>query len=69
MEILGVAIPTVTWYTGDPTYDTVLAAAFAMVALIFLTAPFVDAPYGRFGSAKWGPQVRWDMGVRVCAPT
>jgi 3-oxo-5-alpha-steroid 4-dehydrogenase 1 len=52
-----------TWYTGDPTYDTVLTLAFALVALVFIGAAFVKSPYGRFASDKWGinlsPRVGW----------
>jgi len=52
-----------TWYTGDPTYDTVLAAAFALVVLVFLGAAVVKSPYGRFASNRWGinlsPRVGW----------
>lgn len=52
-----------TWYTGDPTYDTVLAAALAFAALVAVTAPFVPSPYGRFASDRFGvaldPRLGW----------
>jgi 3-oxo-5-alpha-steroid 4-dehydrogenase 1 len=52
-----------TWYTGDPTYDTVLAAAFGLAALVALASPFVASPYGRFASDRWGfavdPRLGW----------
>jgi 3-oxo-5-alpha-steroid 4-dehydrogenase 1 len=52
-----------TWYTGDPTYDTVLAAALGFAGLVALTAPFVPTPYGRFASERFGlaldPRIGW----------
>jgi len=52
-----------TWYTGDPTYDTVLTLAFAFVVLVFIGAAFMKSPYGRFASDKWGinlsPRLGW----------
>jgi 3-oxo-5-alpha-steroid 4-dehydrogenase 1 len=52
-----------TWYTGDPTYDTVLLAAFGLVVLVAVVAPFVASPYGRFASARFGvaldPRLGW----------
>lgn len=55
--------PRMTWYTGDPTYDTVLALALGFAALVALTAPFVASPYGRFASDKFGlaldPRLGW----------
>lgn len=52
-----------TWYTGDPTYDTILAAALAFAALVAVTAPFVPTPYGRFASERYGvaldPRLGW----------
>lgn len=52
-----------TWYTGDPTYDTVLAAALGFAALVAVTAPFVPSPYGRFASERFGvaldPRLGW----------
>lgn len=52
-----------TWYTGDPTYDTVLAAALGLAGLVALTAPFVPTPYGRFASERFGlaldPRIGW----------
>ena len=34
-----------TWYTGDPTYDTVLTFAFALVVMVFIGAAVVKSPY------------------------
>ena len=52
-----------TWYTGDPTYDTVLTLAFGLVVLVFIGAAFTKSPYGRFASDKWGvnlsPRLGW----------
>ncbi|MBW2688135.1 MAG: 3-oxo-5-alpha-steroid 4-dehydrogenase, partial [Deltaproteobacteria bacterium] len=52
-----------TWYTGDPTYDTVLTLAFALVVFVFIGAAVMKSPYGRFASDKWGinlsPRVGW----------
>lgn len=45
---------TLLWYTGDSSYDTVLLGAFLLVGIVVLSAPFVDAPYGRFSSTKYG---------------
>ena len=52
-----------TWYTDDPTYDTVLLVAFAFVALTAVGALFVQSPYGRFSSDRFGatvgPRLGW----------
>jgi 3-oxo-5-alpha-steroid 4-dehydrogenase 1 len=52
-----------TWYTGDPTYDTVLTAGLAAVVLTALTSLFFIAPYGRFASSRVGlnldPRLGW----------
>lgn len=52
-----------TWYTGDPTYDTVLAAALAFAAVVAVAAWFVPSPYGRFSTARFGlrldPRLGW----------
>lgn len=52
-----------TWYTGDPTYDTVLTLAFGLVLLVLVGAAFVKSPYGRFSSDRWGlnlsPRLGW----------
>jgi 3-oxo-5-alpha-steroid 4-dehydrogenase 1 len=42
------------WYTGDPTYDTALTIAFAIVAITVVLALFVKTPYGRFADEKFG---------------
>jgi 3-oxo-5-alpha-steroid 4-dehydrogenase 1 len=52
-----------TWYTGDPTYDTALAIGFAIVAVIAVAALFIQTPYGRFADDKYGisldPRLGW----------
>ena len=52
-----------TWYTGDPTYDTVLTFAFVLVVMVFIGAAVMKSPYGRFASDKWGvnlsPRLGW----------
>jgi 3-oxo-5-alpha-steroid 4-dehydrogenase 1 len=51
------------FYTGDTTYDTVLALAFAFVAFVAIGAWFIPSPYGRFTSQRYGfrmnPRVGW----------
>jgi 3-oxo-5-alpha-steroid 4-dehydrogenase 1 len=50
------------WYTGDPIYDTVLAAAFALVPLTVIGLLFMKAPYGRFapaGGIGLSPKLGW----------
>lgn len=52
-----------TWYTGDPTYDTALAVAFAIVVVTVVAALFIDTPYGRFADERFGvsidPRLGW----------
>lgn len=52
-----------TWYTGDPTYDTALAIGFAIVAVVAVAALFIQTPYGRFADDKYGisldPRLGW----------
>ena len=52
-----------TWYTGDPVYDTVLAVGFGFAAFVVVAAFFVQSPYGRFASEKMGlsldPRLGW----------
>lgn len=49
--------------TSDPTYDRVLAVAFAIVAVTCVAAALVPTPYGRFASKRWGieldPRLGW----------
>ena len=51
------------WYTGDTTYDLILTLGFAYVGIVVIAAPFVDTPYGRFASEKFGislgPRFGW----------
>ena len=52
-----------TWYTGDPQYDTALAVAFGIVAVTAVSALFVKTPYGRFADDRFGvgldPRLGW----------
>ncbi|WP_420429137.1 3-oxo-5-alpha-steroid 4-dehydrogenase [Algiphilus sp.] len=41
-----------TWYTGDPVFDTVLAVGLAFAAVTLLGSIFVPAPYGRFAQGS-----------------
>jgi 3-oxo-5-alpha-steroid 4-dehydrogenase 1 len=51
------------WYTGDTTYDTLLAAALAFALFVFVISWFLPSPYGRFASTRFGvslgPRVGW----------
>ena len=51
------------WYTGDVTYDTLLAGALAFAAFVFVISWFLPSPYGRFASARFGlsldPRLGW----------
>ena len=51
------------WYTGDTTYDTLLTLAFGIVALTVIGASFIQTPYGRFASDRYGlsldPRLGW----------
>jgi 3-oxo-5-alpha-steroid 4-dehydrogenase 1 len=51
------------WYTGNETYDTVLAIGFAFAAFTILAGSFAQSPYGRFASDKYGinlnPKLGW----------
>ena len=52
-----------TWYTGDPTYDSVLTLSYGLCVLVFIGAAFAKSPYGRFASDSWGlslnPRLGW----------
>ena len=52
-----------TWYMGDPTYDTILAAALLLAALTSVITPRLQPPYGRFASDRFGlslsPRLGW----------
>ena len=42
-----------TWYTGDPLYDTLLIIGFAYAGLVLVGSFFGTAAYGgRFGGGK-----------------
>ncbi|SUD49046.1 3-oxo-5-alpha-steroid 4-dehydrogenase [Nocardia otitidiscaviarum] len=51
------------WYTGNTTYDTVLAIGFAFAAFVLIGGLFGQSPYGRFATAKLGlnlnPRLGW----------
>jgi 3-oxo-5-alpha-steroid 4-dehydrogenase 1 len=52
-----------SWYTGDTTYDTLLAIGFVFAAAIALASMFGQSAYGRFGATQKGinlnPKVGW----------
>lgn len=53
-----------TWYTGNPTFDTVLTVGLAFALFTIVAAPFANSPYGRFASEQWGginlnPKLGW----------
>jgi 3-oxo-5-alpha-steroid 4-dehydrogenase 1 len=52
-----------SWYTGDSTFDTVLAIGFAFAAFTIVGSLFVPGAYGRFASDKMGvnlnPKLGW----------
>jgi len=52
-----------TWYTGNPGFDTVLAIGFAFAAFTIIGSLFTQSPYGRFASDKYGinlsPKLGW----------
>jgi hypothetical protein len=57
------------WYTGDPTYDTLLTAALAFAVLVFIVSWYLPSPYGRFASGRFGisvgPRLGWFLMKRV----
>ncbi len=52
-----------TWYSGNPVYDTLLACGFFMILATVIASPFMASPYGRFSSERFGitmdPRVGW----------
>ncbi len=52
-----------TWYTGNSTYDTVLAVGYGFALFTLVGSLFVASPYGRFASPKMGlslhPKLGW----------
>ncbi len=50
------------WYTGDVTYDTVLAAGFAFVAWVAAAAWRFPAPYGRFAWQRFDVRIDSRLG-------
>jgi 3-oxo-5-alpha-steroid 4-dehydrogenase 1 len=63
-----------TWYTGDPIFDTVMAIALAAPIAAVVTLRFMKtAPYGRFGDGRaWrgvSPRAGWflmELPAMVC---
>jgi len=51
-----------SWYTGDATYDVVLALAFVLLFGVIYSATLMQSPYGRFTSSKFGPAVSARLG-------
>lgn len=51
-----------TWYTGDPTFDTVLTIGLAFAAMTILAGAFAQSPYGRFADSKWGLELNPKLG-------
>jgi 3-oxo-5-alpha-steroid 4-dehydrogenase 1 len=53
----------VTWYTGNATFDSVLAIGFAFAAFTIVGSLFMQSPYGRFASDRYGvnfnPKFGW----------
>ena len=52
-----------TWYTGDSTFDTVLAIGLGFAAFTIIAGAFAQSPYGRFASDSYGinlnPKLGW----------
>jgi 3-oxo-5-alpha-steroid 4-dehydrogenase 1 len=52
-----------SWFTGDPTYDTILFLAFVLVGMVVVAARVIQSPYGRFASPRYGvsvdPRLGW----------
>ena len=40
------------WYTGDATYDTLLACALGFAVAVFAISWFLPSPYGHFSSTR-----------------
>jgi 3-oxo-5-alpha-steroid 4-dehydrogenase 1 len=57
------ATASMSWYTGDTTYDTIMAVALGFAAAVAIAAWFVPSPYGRFTSGSFGwrvdPRLGW----------
>lgn len=51
------------WYTGDPTYDSLLGGALIFACMVFAISWFLPSPYGRFASTRFGisvdPRLGW----------
>ncbi len=52
-----------SWFTGDPTYDTILFISFVLVGMVVVAARVMQSPYGRFASPRFGlsldPRLGW----------
>jgi len=51
-----------TWYTGDATYDTVLALGFGFVLVVSVAAWLVPSPYGRFAWKRFNVRIDSRLG-------
>jgi 3-oxo-5-alpha-steroid 4-dehydrogenase 1 len=49
-------------YTGDTTYDTLLASALIASGVIFAISWFIPSPYGRFASSRHGVSLSPPLG-------
>jgi 3-oxo-5-alpha-steroid 4-dehydrogenase 1 len=51
------------WYSGNPTYDTLLLLGLASAAVVFVISIYLPSPYGRFASERFGlrldPRLGW----------
>jgi 3-oxo-5-alpha-steroid 4-dehydrogenase 1 len=52
----------VNWYTGDPTYDTVLTLGLGFVFVVAVAAWFVPSPYGRFAWNRFNVRIDSRLG-------
>lgn len=53
-----------TWYTGNPAFDTILTIGFIFAGLVILAGFFMQSPYGRFAteskaSLNLNPKLGW----------
>lgn len=53
-----------SWYTGDPVFDTILTIGLIFAAFTIVAGFFAQSPYGRFASNEWGginldPRLGW----------
>src|SRR5215203_6090434 len=51
-----------SWYSGDPVYDTLIAGALILSVITFIVCWFWPSPYGRFArkyGLNLGPRLGW----------